>query len=383
MKSPILYFIFLFSSVALAYEKANENTEMLYATSCDTRDNLATVSFVGDILVHKALYVTVLKESQHFNQLWKRTEVLINKADFSVGNLEGPAALGINSRGQDVGDIGFVYDGDVYSGTNFLFNYHPRILQDLKNSGWDLLTVANNHAYDRHSIGIDKTIAAARQVGIPTVGTRVSQERNGAFYKIANIKNIRIAFLGCTEMSNKKPDNKDQLLFCYTPETVSMVKEIASRSDVDATVVLTHWGTEYVDQPDSQQQSYARKYLEAGATAVVGSHPHVMQPWQKYITKDGRETFIAYSLGNFIAGQRGLARQTGAVIYVGLSKEGNNKAKIFGVGYTPTYRSGAEVYPVGKSNSNEAIKHTAGLFGARYRLEPETTLLPLLCNKNR
>lgn len=365
---------------SLSLESAQDLT---YSTPCDRRNDMVTLSFVGDILIHKALYRAVIDGSQHFSQLWKRTDELINKADFSTGNLEGPAALGINSRGQDVGDIGFVYDGDVYSGTNFVFNFHPRILVDLKKSGYDLLTLANNHSFDRHTLGIDKTIAAARQVGMPTVGTRMSQERNGAFYEVRSVKNMRIAFLGCTEMTNKKPANRDQLLFCYNDEVINLIREISSRSDVDAMIIMTHWGSEYVSTPDWHQQTYAKKYLEAGATAVIGSHPHVLQPWQKYVTKDGRETFIAYSLGNFIAGQAGLARQTGAVVYLGLSKEGHQKAKVIGVRYTPTYRKGLELYPVGKAGFSEVLRYMAPLFGERNRIEAQDPLLPDLCLKSR
>lgn len=359
--------------------------DLAYSTMCDTRNELVTLSFVGDILVHQALYRAVVAGTQNFAQIWSRTDGLIKKADFSVGNLEGPAALGIDRRGRDRGDIGFVYDNDVYSGTNFVFNYHPRILSDLKNSGYDLLTTANNHSLDRRSIGIDKTLAAAEDIGLPTVGTRASQERNGVFYKIIPVKNMKVAFVGCTEMTNGMPDPNEQVLMCYkNPERIlGLIQEVSARSDVDALIVMPHWGVEYKHIPEAQQKTFAKKYLEAGATAVIGSHPHVLQPWQKHITKDGRETFIVYSLGNFVAGQDGLPKQTGAVAYLGLSKEGTQKAKIVGVGYTPTYRQGTEIFPVGKTDSNEVLNHAAQLFGAKGRIEPTADLLPFLCSGPR
>lgn len=381
MKTKLFVLILFFYFKAFSQESFASPLDLTYSTPCDPHNDIVTLSFVGDILIHQALYRAVVDQTQHFSQLWKRTDILINKADFSVGNLEGPAALGVNNRGQDVGDIGFIYDGAVYSGTNFVFNYHPRIFADLKNTGFDLLTLANNHSFDRYSLGIDKTITAAQKAGMPTIGTRLSQERNGAFFQIRAVKNMRIAYLGCTEFSNKKTAINDQLLFCYNDEIVNLIKEISSRTDVDALIVMTHWGVEYVSKPDWQQQTFAKRYLDAGATAVVGSHPHVLQPWQKYITKDGRETFIAYSLGNFIAGQAGLARQTGAVVYVGLSKEGHQKAKVLGVGYTPTYRKDLELYPVGKAGVGDVLKYAAQLFGEHNRIEPQAPLLQSLCSK--
>lgn len=381
-------FIFLLLIMGLTVGQSNaeefdlaENKNIKYSTACDQRNSLATLSFVGDVLIHKAFYQIVASETQHFSQLWQRVEPLIQKANYSVGNLEGPAALGINKRGQDKGDIGFVYDGDVYSGTNFVFNYHPRILQDLKKSGFDLLTLANNHALDRKSIGIDKTILAARALNLPTVGTRHSEDRNGMYYHVQAVNNMQIAFVGCTEMTNGSKDTKDQVLFCYRNETVELIKQISARSDIDAVFVYPHWGSEYTHVPDWHQQTYAKKYLDAGAIAVIGSHPHVLQPWQKYVTKDGRETIIVYSLGNFIAGQKGLARKTSVVSYVGLSKQGHEKAKIVGVGYTPIYRNGKELFPMGRSGQTDVIKHTTSLFGEKGFIEPTASLLQFLCSK--
>lgn len=365
-------------SVNLSFAK-----DLLYSTACNSNNKEATISFVGDILIHKALYQVVVNESKHFSQLWQKTNGLIQKAHFSVGNLEGPAAMGIDSNGRDIGDIGFVYDGQVYSGTNFLFNYHPRIMSDLKNSGYDLITSANNHALDRYSIGVDKTILAARAIGLSSVGTRFSNAPDSSFAKIETINNIRVAFLGCTESTNGMADNDDQVLTCYknTSRILEIIKTLSNRSDIDALVILPHWGSEYTHTPGSEQREFARKYIDAGATAVIGSHPHVLQPWEKYISKDGREALILYSLGNFVAGQAGLARKTGPVAYLGLSKNQNQKARIFGVGYTPTYRDGAVVSPVGIGGSSAVLKHVASMYGTRARVDINQNLMTVLCEK--
>lgn len=288
--------------------------------------------------------------------------------------------MGIDSMGRDHGDIGFVYDGQVYSGTNFMFNYHPRILSDLKSSGYDLLTTANNHALDRYSIGIDKTITAANANGLLTIGTRMSDAPKESFYKIASINNLHVAFLGCTEFVNFS-DNDSQILSCGDEKIFDVIKSISARPDVDALVVLPHWGVEYSHIPTTYQRSFARRYLETGAIAVIGSHPHVLQPWEKYVTANGRETLILYSLGNFVAGQAGLARKTGTVLYLGLSKNKNKKATIFGVGYTPTYRINSELVPIGTGDSIDVLNHVALMYGTKARIEPLGQILPVMCEK--
>lgn len=354
--------------------------DLAFSTACNPKNDEVILSFVGDILIHKALYKAVVSETKHFSQLWKKAEPLFKKADFSVGNLEGPAALGIDKNGKDRGDVGFIYDDDVYSGTNFIFNFHPRIFSDLLESGFDLVTSANNHAADRYSIGIDRTIIAARNAKMPTVGTRKSDEANGDYYKIVQIKNMRIAFLGCTEFINQ-PDRQDQVLFCESDKVFKIIKEVSARPDVDAVVLLPHWGVEYSTEPRQYQKDYARRYLEAGAIAVIGSHPHVLQTWEKYTTQNGRETLIIYSLGNFIAGQDSLPRKAGTVAYMGLSKTGTQKAKLFGVAYTPTYRIDTQVTPLSKNDNPEILSHIASYYGLKGRVEPKDSLSSVICTK--
>lgn len=382
MKTKLIMLFILSQSAFSDSTIPKTNLDLAFTTACDSHNQQAVISFVGDILIHKALYQAVVSETKHFNQIWKKTDSLIQKADFSVANLEGPAALGIDKNGKDKGDIGFVYDDDVYSGTNYIFNYHPRILSDLKDSGIDLVTSANNHSTDRFSIGIDKTISAARSISFPTVGTRKSDEPNGEYFKIVPVKNMRVAFVGCTEYINI-PDNDNQVLFCENEKIFKIIKEVSSRPDVDALVVLPHWGVEYSHVPREYQKEYARRYLDAGAIAVMGSHPHVLQPWEKYTTKDGRETLILYSLGNFVASQEGLDRQAGSVVYIGISKSGPQKAKIYGVAYTPTYRVGTSINPIGKNDSPEVLNHVSSMYGTRARVEPTASLLPVMCPTSR
>jgi len=355
--------------------------DLSFQADCEKSGDNATISFVGDILVHRAIYESVVNNSKRFASTWKRTIPFFQKADFSVGNLEGPAALGIDAKGKDHGDIGFVYDGVVYSGTKFVFNYHPQILAELNQSGIDLLTLANNHSLDRRSIGVDRTLQAAEFYKMPTVGTRMSKDTNGEFHRIATINRLRVAFIGCTELTNGMPDPASQVLRCYNDERLmSEIKNLSARSDVDAVIVYPHWGNEYEPSPNKSQKLYARKYLDAGATAVIGSHPHVLQPWEMYRTKDGRDTFIAYSLGNFLAGQPGLEKQTGVIVYLGLTKEGSGKAKVFGAGYTPTFREGAEIYPIESKGKTDVLAHAAKFFGTAGRLDLTTTLENKFCN---
>lgn len=376
--------------------------DLTFGNDCGRAEDSAVISFNGDILVHHSLYEYIMPKKT-FSPLWIKTKGLLDKADFSVGNLEGPTALGIDASGRDKGDVGWIYDaryyGDgvkrndqydsqvVYSGTNMVFNFHPQILKDLKNTGYDLLTLANNHALDRRSIGIDRTLQAAQRVGIPTSGVRMTSETDDAdFYHIANINNVRVAFISCTEETNgrredKKSRDKDeryyQVLRCMdnSNKVSTMIANVAK--SVDAVIVLPHWGIEYSETENAKQRSYAQQWIKAGALGVVGSHPHVLQPWEKYVAKtnDGsvaREGVIMYSLGNFVASQKAEPRKTGMVTYIGLNKT-RYGTSISAVGYTPTYRNGYEAMPVNKM-TGEISRIVIPKFGTENFVGPQQRL---------
>ncbi|UXR64564.1 CapA family protein [Bdellovibrio bacteriovorus] len=336
------------------------------------QDDSVVLGFVGDILVHDALYKSILPK-QRFTALWEKAIPLFNKADYMVANLEGPAALGIEKSGRDVGDQGFSYDLNVYSGTKFSFNFHPQILRDLKSSGIDLISTANNHSLDRQWRGIDRTLESAKQVGIATTGTRPSYAPNEQYYHLADVRGYRLAFIACTEATNGIADTRNQVLSCYgkSQQVEGLIRQLRGRSDIDAVIVLPHWGVEYSSKPDKSQISYARRFLEAGAAAVVGSHPHVLQPWETYRTADGRQTMIVYSLGNFLAFQSGTEKKTGAVVYLRLKKDAAGRTQLVTAYYTPTYRDGYTVYPISSRGSKEALKESAKHFGTQNRFEPD------------
>jgi poly-gamma-glutamate synthesis protein (capsule biosynthesis protein) len=114
---------------------------------------------------------------------------------------------------------------------------------------------------------------------------------------------------------NRNPDKDDQPhvnFFPYPGESggatgadeaavLAAVKQ--ARTQCDFLVVSIHWGVEYATAPKPEDVDMAHKMLEAGASVVVGHHPHVLQPVETYRTLDGRNTVIFYSLGNFLSNQ--------------------------------------------------------------------------------
>jgi len=178
-----------------------------------------------------------------------------------------------------------------------------------------------------------------------------------------------IAWLGCTYGTNGIPDRANQVLHCYEgkEEILKTVKELSAKPDVHAVFVTPHWGAEYQHKPEAKQVAWAKEVIEAGATAILGQHPHVIQPMEKVTASDGREGLVAYSLGNYVSNQIGLPRLSSAILLFGLTPGGKGKLIINTVGWVPIrmvvkpgfYAEATERSkdPAAKTNRDHLVRH--------------------------
>lgn len=303
-----------------------------------------TIAAVGDVLLHSPLQKQAYETPEGFQKLWRPVTPLLRAADLSYANLEGPAAGAIDARGRPVKDPGLHYDGKAYSGYP-TFNYHPKIAAELKRAGFSVVSTANNHAMDRASPGVDRTIGALREAGLAFTGTRTAadaraDEGDFSWHVVTKARGWRVAWIACTFSTNGIRDPHRQVLRCFEDADLVESEIRALRRDprVDAVIVTPHWGeVEYRQTVEHGQRTLARRFAEAGATALIGNHPHVTKPSEKIVTKDGREVYVVYSIGNFVSAQGTLAERTSALIYLRLSRKPGTKAKVSSVSYVPLY----------------------------------------------
>ncbi len=309
------------------------------------------ITATGDVLLHKALFEGTVNSRNRFDYLWSKLIPSLQSGDLTVGNLEGPVAPGVIRGGKAVKDVGYQYDGRVYSGTDMVFNYHPYLIEDLKKSGFNLLTTANNHSLDRGALGIDRTIDQLNAINLDFVGTRKS-DSNETRGRILNVRNYKIGVISCTESHNGHDDNHNQVLECGNSGLVDLIGSMSQRAD--AVIVFPHWGSEYKTRPNDRQKNWANKWIKAGALAVVGNHPHVLQTTDWIQKPDGRMGVVVYSLGNFIAAQAAMERRVSAVLHLDLVS-GSRGLELNQFSYTPFVRPrGSLSVALLKSNSEEA-----------------------------
>lgn len=336
-----------------------------------------TIAAVGDVLLHQPLQQqAIARESRgRFASLWSPVQDLLAAANVTYANMEGPTAKGVTASGRAATDPGFRFDGVVYTSYP-QFNYHGFLEEDLEASGIDVVSTANNHAMDRRQLGADKTIERLQEVGLAFTGTRHRDHLNAPWHAITNQGGFKLAWIACSFSTNGLPDPQQQVLGCWDDEAElkQQIAALRATPGIDAVIVTPHWGEEYTANPSRAQRDLAKRLLDAGATLVLGSHPHVLQPWEKYKTADGRETFVIYSLGNFVSGQSQLARRSTILLYIGLTRTSSGVV-VNGVSYVPLImntRDGVRaVEAIDRAGgSAESRRATVGMFGTANLQDP-------------
>jgi poly-gamma-glutamate synthesis protein (capsule biosynthesis protein) len=178
------------------------------------------------------------------------------------------------------------------------FRMHPRFLPTLTGGGIDIVSIANNHIYDYGPRGLLDTISYLDSVGVRHVGAgRNSMEAHRPV--IDTLRGREVAFLAYYG-GGEAPGAGRSSPGVARRDLAEVCRDIRSLRDGASSryiVVILHWGTERATSPDRSQVAFAHALIDAGADAVVGHHPHVLQGIERY----GRGV-IAYSLGNFLFG---------------------------------------------------------------------------------
>jgi len=243
------------------------------------------IFLVGDIMLDRGVEYMINKEGDgNFKFPFLKIVDELNKSDLLFGNLEGP----ISDRGVKV--------GSVYS-----FRFKPEAIKSLIYSGFDVLSLANNHMLDYQRIALEDTMNILEENNIDYIGAGFNKQEAFSL-KIRQVKNIKIGFLGYTNLGPKswRARELESGIAWINQTDIDKIKEYIKeiKHEIDVLIVSLHAGEEYAKDPNDFQVSFARECIDNGASLVVQHHPHVVEGIEKY--NDG---WIAYSLGNFVFDQ--------------------------------------------------------------------------------
>ncbi|NLZ74861.1 CapA family protein [Candidatus Falkowbacteria bacterium] len=240
----------------------------------------AKLIFVGDVMLSRYIGELMSKKNNYDFPFEKIKDYLLT-ADLVFGNLESP----ISDKGESAHNL-------------YSFRTDPLAISGLKNAGFKVVSMANNHAFDYKMGAFIDTLDNLKLADIAYTGAghNFAEAHAGA---LVEINGIKMTFLGYT---NLLPLNvvasEEQAGYAYLNEA-QMVKDIiAAKEKSDLVIATFHWGEEYQTQSNTYQKKIARTAVAAGADLIVGHHPHVSQEISEI---DG--VTVAYSLGNFVFDQ--------------------------------------------------------------------------------
>lgn len=233
------------------------------------------IRFVGDISFNDGY----IEELEKGNNPFAAIEPLLKDTDLAVGNLECLAKGSAQNE-----------------------NKVPRIhtsvqaLDALKQLNFGLVSLATNHVYDNLKEGFELSVNKLDELGINYLGASVEESKAATPY-IFESKGWKIGFLNFVhEDTNPKiPQGADVYPNLYRADKIaSAIAELKTK--VDKVVLLLHWGgkCDYGYFPHQEQVRHAKRFIDAGADAIVGHHTHTFQAHIEYKTAP-----VYFSLGNF------------------------------------------------------------------------------------
>jgi poly-gamma-glutamate synthesis protein (capsule biosynthesis protein) len=240
------------------------------ATSCRP-DPAVRLLFAGDVMLGRSVEAAATSRSD-WAFPFRRVAARLQAADVAFGNLECVAAT---------------------AGPPTTFRADPRTLTGLREAGFDVVSLANNHTADAGLAALAEMASHLDRLGIGVAGLRYPPAAQRP--TIVRAKGVRIGFLAYSWSAGDFLPRDGEPEIARTRRNEMATEIAAARSDVDYLVVSLHMGADLAPRSGPGQQEKARAAIDAGADLVVGHHPHVPQEVERY----GRG-FIAYSLGDFV-----------------------------------------------------------------------------------
>jgi poly-gamma-glutamate synthesis protein (capsule biosynthesis protein) len=276
---------------------------------------------VGDIMLDRSVEKIIKQTSCKW--VIQGVAADLAAADLAFANLESPLST-----------VGYHDPPDC------AFRANPAYIKVLTLAGIDLVSFANNHCTDPGREGYLQTLQHLDDAGIKYVGAARNRAQ-ASWLRIMTVNGLKIGFLAYTDL--------DFPVGCPSrvPSDLSKHREqiAAAKNKCDLLIVSYHWGQEYWDHPCDRQKKVGHAAIEAGADAILGHHPHVLEGIEAY-----RGHPILYSMGNFIFDMRQGPKMESAIFKLRYLEGKGWTVKVVPV-YLPPNRMGPEYPPAEKRDA--------------------------------
>lgn len=281
IKSFVIFLLVaLISACASTAEQVSSIEKITAKAEKVSTANVLIISAVGDVMLGGSAGPEL--EKFGYDYPFEKTKKLFSKSDIVFANLEGP----LTHRGQPVVE------------KKYKFRAPPeKVAPALKKAGVNIVSLANNHSLDYGEQGLADTITALDSNKIFHVGAgkNIFSAREPA---IVIVNNTRVAFLGYSLTFPEEFWAKKKSAGTAFGHEGYVKKDVAQASQIaDLVIVSFHWGREVTTELRPYQISLGHAAIDAGASVVLGHHPHILQAVEQY-----KQGVILYSLGNYVFG---------------------------------------------------------------------------------
>jgi len=246
----------------------------LLASRAVASPGTVTLVFVGDVMLDDGPGETLAKGEDPLAHV----APLLADADLVVANLECPVAT-----------VG------VEVPKPWAFRAHPRALEVVKRH-LGAVSLANNHSGDFGDAALVETLQLLDRAGVPRVGAgRDLVEAH--MPALIGLHGVNVALVACNEFKPRAFEaeaSSPGVAWCDEQQLLYDLA-VARAAGADLVIPFLHWGWEGESRPSERQRELAHRLIDAGADAVIGGHPHIVQAPELY-----RGRLILYSLGNFV-----------------------------------------------------------------------------------
>lgn len=287
-------------------------------------DEKLTLIAAGDNIAHTSVYQQAYvpeKESFVFDGIYDKVRGKLSEYDLAAVNQETI----------------LVHDAAMRSGFPE-FATPESMGSALVNAGFDIVLAATNHANDMGETGLADTLSYWENYpDVLLLGLHKSRE---AYEKIDYIEKngFKLALFNCTESLNGRDlPEKESWKINTLSARKKLLKNISkAENHSDLTVCFLHFGEEYSTEPTEEQRRLAAELADAGADVIIGTHPHILQNYEKIVTEGGASALVFWSLGNFMSHQTDPETLLGGAASLTIEKDYSGKAYVSGVELIPT-----------------------------------------------
>lgn len=253
-------------------------------------------SAAGDVMLGRHVAELMDAKSPHYP--FEKISSYLKTRDLAFCNLE--TAISVNG---------------THKNKKYYFKAAPAHFEGLKNSGFNMFSLGNNHTLDYGPVALRDTVKLLDEAGFYHAGAGPKGTEKEFTYIQKN--GLTVAFMAATDLYVAEPGDEVFTVYDALKDAPLAPRIKAAAKKADVVIVSLHWGKEYSHYPEEYMKKIARACVDAGADLVIGHHPHVLQGVEKY-----KGAIILYSLGNFVFDQREEKQKESCLFSCTLTKDG-------------------------------------------------------------